>query len=180
VDRRADQGFLAHVRQHRLYALFHMVTLRGLRLREAAGLAWADLDLDAWSLAVSSQLQQLGWRIVTAPPKSDAGRLVVALDATTVAALREHLARQQAERDAAGARWHGSCTRSLSACQPGLACLQVSEWTGGKDGLLPVRARKDGQDSFEYEGEQWPVPTRTLDCLLVVWGFAEVGQYPVG
>jgi len=51
-------AFLACVRQHRLYALFHLVALRGLRRGEAAGLAWTDLDLDAGTLSVSSQLQQ--------------------------------------------------------------------------------------------------------------------------
>jgi integrase len=98
-------AFLACVRQHRLYALFHLVALRGLRRGEAAGLAWTDLDLDAGTLSVSSQLQQLGGTMVTAPPKSDAGRRVIALDATTVAALRGHRVRQQAEREAAGAGW---------------------------------------------------------------------------
>ena len=97
--------FLCQVRGHRLYALFHLVALRGLRRGEAAGLEWSDLDLDAGTLSVSGQLQQLGGRLATAPPKSDAGRRVIALDRTTVAALREHEARQEAERDAAGGRW---------------------------------------------------------------------------
>jgi integrase len=88
-----------------LYALFHLVALRGLRRGEAAGLTWASLDLDAGVLTVSSQLQQLGGKMTTAVPKSEAGCRTVALDATTVAALRGHRARQQAERDAAGARW---------------------------------------------------------------------------
>src|SRR5512146_1373606 len=39
------------------------------------------------------------------PPKSGAGRRVIALDKTTVAALREHRFRQQAERAAAANRW---------------------------------------------------------------------------
>ena len=51
------------------------------------------------------QLQQLGGRMAAALPKSDAGRRVIALDRTTVAALREHKARQQAEREAAGPGW---------------------------------------------------------------------------
>jgi len=97
--------FLRQVRGHRLYALFHLVALRGLRRGEAAGLAWSDLDLDAGTLSVSGQLQQLGGRLATAPPKSDAGRRVIALDRTTIAALREHKARQEAERDATGGRW---------------------------------------------------------------------------
>jgi integrase len=96
--------FLAQVRGHRLYALFHLVALRGLRRGEAAGLRWSDLDLDAGTLTVSGQLQQLGGRLVAGPPKSDAGRRVIALDNTTITAPREHRTRQQAERAAAGTR----------------------------------------------------------------------------
>jgi integrase len=97
--------FLRLVRGHRLYALFHLVALRGLRRGEAAGLRWADLDLDTGTLTVCGQLQQLGGQLVTGPPKSEAGWRVVALDRTTIAALRAHQARQQSERAAAGARW---------------------------------------------------------------------------
>jgi integrase len=97
--------FLRRVRGHRLYALFHLVALRGLRRGEAAGLKWDDLDLDAGTLTVTGQLQQLGGRLVAGPPKSDAGRRVIALDKTTIAALREHWLRQQAEHAAAGTRW---------------------------------------------------------------------------
>jgi integrase len=97
--------FLRQVRGHRLYALFHLTALRGLRRGEAAGLKWGDLDLDAGMLTVTGQLQQLGGRMVAAPPKSDAGRRVIALDKTTITALREHRLRQQAERAAARNRW---------------------------------------------------------------------------
>jgi integrase len=98
-------AFLTQVEGHRLYALFHLIALRGLRRGEAAGLRWSDLDLDAGMLAVTGQLQQLGGRLVAGPPKSDAGRRVVALDRTTIAALRAHQARQRAERAAAGGGW---------------------------------------------------------------------------
>jgi len=97
--------FLRQVRGHRLYALFHLVALRGLRRGEAAGLRWGDLDLDAGTLAVTGQLQQLGGRLVAGPPKSNAGRRVIALDKSTIAALRERQGRQQDERAAAGTRW---------------------------------------------------------------------------
>jgi integrase len=93
------------VEGHRLYALFHLVALRGLRRGEAAGLRWSDLDLDAGTLTVTGQLQQLGGRLFAGPPKSDAGRRVVALDNTTIAALCAHRVRQQAERSATGSRW---------------------------------------------------------------------------
>jgi integrase len=48
--------FLRQVRGHRLYALFHLVALRGLRRGAAAGLRWNDLDLDAGTLTVTAQL----------------------------------------------------------------------------------------------------------------------------
>jgi integrase len=96
------------VRTNRLYALFHLVALRGLRRGEAAGLRWADLDLDAGTLTVSGQLQQIGGRLVAGAPKSEAGRRVIALDRTTIRALRAHRGCQQAERAAAGARWAGT------------------------------------------------------------------------
>jgi integrase len=46
--------------------------------------------------------------MVAGPPKSDAGRRVIALDKTTIAALREHWFRQETERAAAGPRWAGT------------------------------------------------------------------------
>jgi integrase len=46
-----------------------------------------------------------GGRLAAGAPKSDAGRRVIALDKTTITALREHRLRQQAERAAAGTRW---------------------------------------------------------------------------
>src|SRR5260370_8302496 len=90
--------FLRLVAGHRLYALFHVVALRGLRRGEAAGLRWVDLDLDAGTLTVTGQLQQLGGRLVAGAPKSDAGRRVIALGKTTIAALREHRLRPPARR----------------------------------------------------------------------------------
>ena len=54
---------------------------------------------------MTGQLQQLGGRLIAGPPKSDAGWRVIALDKTTIAALRAHRVRQQAERAAAGGGW---------------------------------------------------------------------------
>jgi len=54
--------FLCQVRGHRLYALFHLVALRGLRRGEAAGLRWDDLDLDAGSSRSAACLPVRGRR----------------------------------------------------------------------------------------------------------------------
>ena len=37
--------FLQAIKDHRLYAAFHLIALRGLRRGEAAGLRWCDVDL---------------------------------------------------------------------------------------------------------------------------------------
>ena len=104
-------AFLALVRGHRLYALFHLVALTGLRRGEVCGLTWADLDLDAGVLSVTRQRRQTTGRIAVAPPKSLAGIREIALDHTTVTALRQHRHRQPAEhaaRSAPGERWYDS------------------------------------------------------------------------
>lgn len=80
----------------------HLVALRRLRCGEAAGLTWSDLDPDAGILTVTGQLRQLGGGVIAGPPKSEAGRRVIAFDATTVAALRAHRSLQHSERAAAG------------------------------------------------------------------------------
>src|SRR5258708_28306365 len=50
---------LREVRAQRLFALFHVIALRGLRRGEAASLGWRHLDLDAGTLTVSGQLRQV-------------------------------------------------------------------------------------------------------------------------
>jgi integrase len=47
--------FLHHISDHRLYAAYHLIALRGLRRGEAAGLRWCDLDLDNRVAVINSQ-----------------------------------------------------------------------------------------------------------------------------
>lgn len=101
-------AFLNCIGGHRLYAAYHLIALRGLRPGEACGLRWCDIDLDAGTAVISWQLQQYDGHLVLCPPKTAHGERVIALDRTTVAALRAHRAAQQAERAAAGERYHDS------------------------------------------------------------------------
>lgn len=89
--------FLDSAADDPLAPLFHLVGYRGLRRGEACGVRWVDVDLDAAHLTVAVQLVQDGWTVYESPPKSDAGERVVALDESTVAALRAQR-RWQAER----------------------------------------------------------------------------------
>ncbi|WP_323746067.1 site-specific integrase [Catenulispora pinisilvae] len=92
----------AGIRDHRLYAVLHLIALRGLRRGEAAGLRWCDLDLDSATMFVTHQVQNIGGRVVQCPTKTPTSRRVVALDRTTVAVLRRHRVQQQREHEQLG------------------------------------------------------------------------------
>lgn len=98
-------AFLRSIRGHRLYAVFHLLALTALRRGEACGLRWSDLDLKRATLAVSRQVQRRGGLMVESRPKSSAGVRVIALDHTTLTALRQHRHCQGQERQAAGRGW---------------------------------------------------------------------------
>jgi integrase len=89
--------FLASIEDHRLYAAYHLIALRGLRRGEAAGLRWCDIDLDGKTAMIAQQLQQYDGRLAVCPPKTAHSTRVIALDHTTVAALAGHRDRQRAE-----------------------------------------------------------------------------------
>ncbi|PRY43289.1 integrase-like protein [Umezawaea tangerina] len=101
-------AFLDHAANERLYALFHLITFRGLRRGEACGVRWTDLDLDTASLAVAEQLVQIGWAVEADTPKSDAGERTVLLDADTVLVLRAWRRRQVGEKLLWGEGWTDS------------------------------------------------------------------------
>jgi integrase len=95
--------FLASIKDHRLYAVYHLIALRGLRRGEAAGLRWCDIDLDGKTAVITQQLQQYDGRLAICPlTKTAHSSRVIALDHTTVAALRAHHDRQRAEAGAYG------------------------------------------------------------------------------
>jgi integrase len=97
--------FLTTIGDHRLYAAFHVIALRGLRRGEATGLRWSDLDLTSGLLTVARQVQYQDGRLVTCPPKSRASNRTIALDPDTVQVLRAHRARQNGEKMLAGEGW---------------------------------------------------------------------------
>jgi integrase len=90
--------FLQAIRSHRLYAAYHLIALRGLRRGEACGLRWCDLDLDGGVATINQQLQQYDGHMVVGPPKTARSLRTIALDRTTIAALRRHRRRQERER----------------------------------------------------------------------------------
>jgi integrase len=94
--------FLAHVDGDRLEALWVLLLTTGLRRGEALGLRWSDVDLDAGRLAVRRALVAVGYDVRWSEPKTPKSRRSIALDPSTVAALRQHRKAQLEERMALG------------------------------------------------------------------------------
>jgi integrase len=98
--------FLAGVRDDRLYAAWLVAATTGLRRGEVLGLRWADVDLAAARLSVRQTLIHVGYKPQFSVPKTAKGRRLVALDAATVATLKEHRRRQLEERLKWGPLYH--------------------------------------------------------------------------
>jgi integrase len=96
--------FLAGVKEDRLAGAWWLLATTGMRRGEVLGLRWEDIDLDAGMLTVrrtliTTDVQRKGEPGMSwSTPKTAKGRRQVALDPSTVAALRAHRSRQLQER----------------------------------------------------------------------------------
>jgi integrase len=112
------RAFLAASRSHRgrghevgdrMYGGWVLLITTGLRRGELLGLRWADIDFDRklFSVRQTAVLEYHNGRrtVVFGKPKTNSGRRVVALDAGTIAILREHRIQLLEERLAAGEAW---------------------------------------------------------------------------
>src|SRR5215211_6676774 len=102
------RAFLAHARQDRLYALWLLVATTGMRRAELAGLRWVDVDLDAGRASPRRPRVVVNYTVEVSEPKTAKGRRSMALDAVTVAALREHKERQAEDRAVVRPGWQDS------------------------------------------------------------------------
>src|SRR6266568_121822 len=85
--------------EHRLAAYVVVSLLAGVRTEEARALTWAEVDLDAGTVAVYRSVRAKG------DTKTRKSRRVLKLPKRVVEALREHRKRQAAERLRAGDAW---------------------------------------------------------------------------
>ncbi len=84
---------------HRLAAYVVVSLLAGVRTEEARALTWAEVDLDAGTLAVYRSVRAKG------DTKTRNSRRVLKLPTRAVEAVKEHRKRQAAERLQAGEQW---------------------------------------------------------------------------
>lgn len=101
-------AFLKAAGQHRLGALFSVALAAGLRLGEATGLRWDDVDLETGEIRIRQQLQQVKKRLVLQELKTEKSRRTLMLPNACIVALKAHRTKQLEERLKAGADWHDS------------------------------------------------------------------------
>lgn len=85
--------------------LWTFLATTGARRAEALGLRWSDIDLDAGHCRIVQQVVLADGVLMIDTPKTAPSARPIALDATTVAVLREHRRRQAEVRLAIGAGW---------------------------------------------------------------------------
>jgi integrase len=79
-----------------------------MRRGEVAGLRWPDIDLEVGRVSPRRPRVVVNYEVVVSEPKTAKGRRSLALDPATVAALRQHRARQLEQRLAVGPGWQES------------------------------------------------------------------------
>jgi integrase len=107
----ADQArtFRQAARADRFEALYVLSLTVGLRMGEALGLKWSDVDLDAGTLRVNRQLQRIreGGGLVFSQPKN-ASRRTVEMPQRAIEALKSHRKRQIEQQLSASSNWPNS------------------------------------------------------------------------
>ncbi|WP_314175696.1 tyrosine-type recombinase/integrase [Streptomyces winkii] len=96
---------LKELRDHRLYALYVLALLLGMRRGELLGLRWSAVDLEKGTLTVVTNLQRVSGELRLVLPKTRSSERTIPLPALAVVALREHQERQAQERVTAGSGW---------------------------------------------------------------------------
>jgi integrase len=97
------QRLLATAREDRLGALYATLLELGLRLGEALGFCWDDVDLEHGTVTISRRLDRTG---NTAETKTQGSRRSLHLSTGLVGTLQAHAARQGEEMLRAGDSWH--------------------------------------------------------------------------
>jgi integrase len=92
-------------RDHRLYAMFVVFAVLGMRRSEVLGLRWEDVDLSDGYLQVRRGLQRIDGELKVLPTKTARSRRTVPLPDFVVRAFKAHLAAQERERSQLGAHW---------------------------------------------------------------------------
>ncbi len=90
--------FLAAAADDRLYAVYVLALVLGMRRGEVLGLRWSAVDLDRGTLRVQTSLRRVGDKLVFSSPKTRRSRRAIPLPRAVVKVLRDHKERQAVEQ----------------------------------------------------------------------------------
>ena len=105
LDPKQAQRLLKHCTIHRLGCLFTIALSLGLRLGEALGLRWSDVDLQQGRLHIRRTLQRAKGGLVFGELKTARAYRILSLPNVAISTLTSHRVRQLEQRLAAGSRW---------------------------------------------------------------------------
>ena len=91
-------AFLGHVSDDRLFALWRLLAMTGMRRGEALGLSWEDLDMEAGAVTIRRAWIPVNGVAQFSEPKSRSSRRTIALGPATLEVLKMHAARQAEEQ----------------------------------------------------------------------------------
>jgi len=105
--------FLVSAKGHRLGALFSVALACGLRLGEALGLKWDDVNLETGEVQIRRQLQRVKEgtarsRLVLQDLKTEKSRRTLLLPQVCIERLKTHRTQQRQERLKTGSAWTDS------------------------------------------------------------------------
>jgi integrase len=101
-------AFLGSVADDRLFALWRLLAMTGMRRGEALGVAWEDLDMEAGRLTIRRAWVPVNGVGQMSEPRTRRGRRTIALDPATLQALKGHAARQADEQSQSVETWNDS------------------------------------------------------------------------
>lgn len=101
------RAFLEYTRTHEdpMYPAYVLVLVLGLRLGEALGLRWEDVDLTQAEMTIGWQLQRVAGKLLHRQTKTDASDAVLPFPGIVTTALRARQRARDESREAAGEAW---------------------------------------------------------------------------
>src|SRR5207248_1785959 len=88
-------------------SLIVLAVSTGVRLGEALGIKWTDIDLHRRQIRIDKSLQRLSGRgLVLTETKTRRSRRTIVLPVVAAEALRQRHAQQREQRRACGSSWH--------------------------------------------------------------------------
>lgn len=99
------RAFLDGTRDDRLYPLWCLTSMSGLRRGEVLGLKWEDCDFSACTITIKRQWKRGEVGLVFAPPKTASGRRTIDIDKVTMSRVKTWRRAQLKERLASDGEW---------------------------------------------------------------------------